>query len=160
MTNITKFTMFCGTPKRANFKITVYFPFVSFSYILQIVSLYVLLVFMYICLSTFFSILAPFSFQSLFCSVIRTGEPYIFVYDDVTVSEPVFFRVRFSARNYRRLSFLCNVHALLTNPLRCSDTNPILVDGRMYQYVWTQIFLYPHTKICEYKNLRIRVDEA
>ena len=27
-------------------------------------------------------------------------------------------------------------------------------------YVWTQIFLYPHKKICRYKNLRIRVDGA
>ena len=27
-------------------------------------------------------------------------------------------------------------------------------------YVWTQIFLYPHKKICGYKNLRIRVDGA
>ena len=26
--------------------------------------------------------------------------------------------------------------------------------------VWTQIFLYPHKKICGYKNLRIRVDGA
>ena len=46
--------------------------------------------------------------------------PYIFVYADVTVSE-----------NYRRLSFLCNAHALLTNPLRCPDTNRIRVDGRI-----------------------------
>ena len=36
--------------------------------------------------------------------------------------------------------------------------------GRSYtiriRYVWTQIFLYPHKKICGYKNLRIRVDGA
>ena len=36
--------------------------------------------------------------------------------------------------------------------------------GRSYtiriRYVWTQIFLYPHKKISEYKNLRIRVDGA
>ena len=50
--------------------------------------------------------------------------PYIFVYADVTVSE-----------NYRRLSFLCNAHALLTNPLRCPDTNRIRVDGRI-QFVY------------------------
>ena len=31
----------------------------------------------------------------------------------------------------RRLSFLCNAHALLTNPLRCPDTNRIRVDGRI-----------------------------
>ena len=109
--------------------------------------------------------------------------PYIFVYADVTVSEAVFFRARFSKmaasrnvvfnatvfllietffmgffnrkffslfkltrvetsskqtrkpriwrQNYRRLSFLCNAHALLTNPLRCPDTNRIRVDGRI-----------------------------
>ena len=116
--------------------------------------------------------------------------PYIFVYADVKVSEPVFFRARFSKmaasrnvvcsmllgllssliaclelnvamlnlnfnylrtskltrvetsskqtrmpriwrQNYRRLSSLCNVHALLTNPLRCLDTNRIRVDGRI-----------------------------
>ena len=39
---------------------------------------------------------------------------YIFLYADVTVSEPVFFP-----------------HALLTNPLRCPDTNRIRVDGRI-----------------------------
>ena len=36
--------------------------------------------------------------------------------------------------------------------------------GRSYtiriRYVWTQIFLYPHKKICGYKNLRISVDGA
>ena len=36
--------------------------------------------------------------------------------------------------------------------------------GRSYtiriRYVWTQIFLYPHKKICGYKNLRIRADGA
>ena len=31
----------------------------------------------------------------------------------------------------RKLSFLCNAHALLTNPLRCPDTNRIRVDGRI-----------------------------
>ena len=31
----------------------------------------------------------------------------------------------------RRLSFLCNAHALLTNPLRCPDTNRIRVNGRI-----------------------------
>ena len=34
-------------------------------------------------------------------------------------------------QNYRRLSFDCNAHALLTNPLRCPDTNRIRVDGRI-----------------------------
>ena len=38
-------------------------------------------------------------------------------------------------QNYRRLSFLCNAHALLTNPLRCPDTNRIRVDGRI-QFVY------------------------
>ena len=36
--------------------------------------------------------------------------------------------------------------------------------GRSYtiriRYVWTQMFLYPHKKICGYKNLRIRMDGA
>ena len=36
--------------------------------------------------------------------------------------------------------------------------------GRSYttriRYMWMQILLYPHKKICGYKNLRIRVDEA
>ena len=36
--------------------------------------------------------------------------------------------------------------------------------GRSYtiriRYVWTQIFLYPHKKVCGYKNLRIRMDGA
>ena len=36
--------------------------------------------------------------------------------------------------------------------------------GRSYtiriRYMWTQIFLYPHKKICGYKNLRICVDGA
>ena len=31
-------------------------------------------------------------------------------------------------QNYRRLSFLCNAHALLTNSLTCPDTNRIRVD--------------------------------
>ena len=57
----------------------------------------------------------------------------------------------------RRLSFLCNAHALLTNPLRCPDTCGWSYTIRI-RYVWTQIFLYPHKKICEYKNLRIRVN--
>ena len=35
------------------------------------------------------------------------------------------------SQNYRRLSFLCNAHALLTNPLRCPDTNRIRLDGRI-----------------------------
>ena len=47
--------------------------------------------------------------------------PYNFVYADVTVSEPIF-------------SFF-NAHALLTNPLRCPDTNRIRVDGRI-QFVY------------------------
>ena len=59
----------------------------------------------------------------------------------------------------RRLSFLCNAHALLTNPLRCPDTCERSYTIRI-RYVWTQIFLYPHKKICGYKNLRIRVDGA
>ena len=33
------------------------------------------------------------------------------------------------APKYHRISFLCNTHALLTNPLRCPDTNRIRVDG-------------------------------
>ena len=57
----------------------------------------------------------------------------------------------------RRLSFLCNAHALLTDPLRCADTCGWSYTIRI-RYVWTQIFLYPHKKICGYKNLRMRVD--
>ena len=68
---------------------------------------------------------------------------------------PVYFCICW----HHRLSFLCNAHALLTNPLRCLDTNRIRVDGRI-RYVWTQIFLYPHKKICGYKNLRIHEDGA
>ena len=34
-------------------------------------------------------------------------------------------------QNYRRLSFLCNAQALLTNPLRSPDTNRIRVDSRI-----------------------------
>ena len=78
--------------------------------------------------------------------------PYIFVYADVTVSE-----------NYRRLSFLCKAHALLTNPFEMSGYESDTC-GQSYtiriRYVWTQIFLYPHKKTCGYKNLRIRVDGA
>ena len=38
---------------------------------------------------------------------------------------------QYQNHRYRRLSFLCNAHALLTNPLRCPDTNRIRVDGRI-----------------------------
>ena len=168
--------------------------------------------------------------------------PYIFVYADVTVSEPVFFRARFSKmaasrnvvcsmllgllssliaclelnvamlnlnfnylrrrlsimrllaisdsgirrqrllkragrqlarvetsskqtrkpriwrQNYRRLSFLCNAHALLTNPLRCPDTNRIRVDGRIRfvyatcgrRYFCIRIKKFADTKISGY----------
>ena len=50
---------------------------------------------------------------------------------------------------YQNQSF--SARALLTNPLRCPDTNRIRVDGRI-RFVWTQIFLYPHKK----KKLRIQ----
>ena len=95
--------------------------------------------------------------------------PYIFVYADVTVSEPVFFRARFSKmvasrkpriwrQNYRRLSFLCNAHALLTNPLRCPDTNRIRVDSRIRfvyatcgrRYFCIRIKKFADTKISGY----------
>ena len=39
---------------------------------------------------------------------------------------------------------------LLTNLLRCLDTNRIRVDVRI-RYVWTQVFLYAHKKIAETK---------
>ena len=61
---------------------------------------------------------------------------------------------------YQNQSF--SAQALLTNPLRCPDTNRIRVDGRI-RFVWTQIFLYPHKKKKKkygYKNLRIRMDGA
>ena len=69
---------------------------------------------------------------------------YIFVYADVTVSEPVFFRGYFP--KWRRAEtlcvqcFLCNAHALLTNPLRCPDRNRIRVDGRI-RFVYADIFV-------------------
>ena len=58
----------------------------------------------------------------------------------------VYFCIRWR-QNYRRLSFLCNAHALLTNPLRCPDTNRIRVDGRIRfvyvtcgrRYFWIRI---------------------
>ena len=54
---------------------------------------------------------------------------------------------------------ICWRHSLLTNPLRCPDTC-----GWSYTicicYVWMQIFLYLHKKICGYKNLWIHVDGA
>ena len=60
---------------------------------------------------------------------------------------------------YQNQSF--SARALLTNPLRCPDTNRIHTIH--IRYVWTQIYifnLYPHQKICRCKNLRIRVDGA
>ena len=63
--------------------------------------------------------------------------PYIFVYADVTVSEPVF-----------------NAHALLTSPLRCPDTNRIRVDGRIrfvYATCGRRYFCIRIKKICGYK---------
>ena len=90
--------------------------------------------------------------------------PYIFVYADVTVSEPVFLRASFSRKpriwrqNYRRLCFVCNAHALLTNPLRCPDTNRIRVDGRIRfvyatcgrRYFCIRIKKFADTKISGY----------
>ena len=66
--------------------------------------------------------------------------PYIFVYADVTVSEPVFFRARFSK--------------MLNNPLRCPDTNRIRVDGRIrfvYATCGRRYFCIRIKKICGYK---------
>ena len=56
-----------------------------------------------------------------------------------------------------------NAHALLTNPLRCPDTNRIRVDGRirfLYATCGRTYFCIRIKKICGYKNLRIRVDGA
>ena len=61
-------------------------------------------------------------------------------------------------QNYRRLSFLCNAHALLTNPLRCPDTNRIRVDGRIRfvyatcgrRYFCIRIKKFADTKISGY----------
>ena len=61
-------------------------------------------------------------------------------------------------QNYRRLSFLCNAHALLTNPLRCPDTNRIRVDGRIRfvyatcgrRYFCIRIKKFADTKITGY----------
>ena len=57
-----------------------------------------------------------------------------------------------------RLSFLCNAHALLTNPLRCPDTNRIRVDGRIRfvyatcgrRYFYIRIKKFADTKISGY----------
>ena len=62
------------------------------------------------------------------------------------------------SQNYRRLSFLCNAHALLTNPLRCPDTNRIRVDGRIRfvyatcgrRYFCIRIKKFADTKISGY----------
>ena len=85
--------------------------------------------------------------------------PCIFVYADVTVSEPRVETLSKQTRkpriwrlNYRRLSFLCNAHALLTNPLRCPNTNRIRVDGRIR-------FVYA-TCGRKYFCIRIHVDGA
>ena len=61
-------------------------------------------------------------------------------------------------QNYCRLSFLCNAHALLTNPLRCPDTNRIRVDGRIRfvyamcgrRYFCIRIKKFADTKISGY----------
>ena len=74
--------------------------------------------------------------------------PYIFVYADVTVSEPVFFRARFSKMAASR-----NV-----DPLRCPDTNRIRVDGRIRfvyatcgrRYFCIRIKKFADTKISGY----------
>ena len=57
-----------------------------------------------------------------------------------------------------RLSFLCNAHALLTDPLRCPDTNRIRVDGRIRfvyatcgrRYFYIRIKKFADTKISGY----------
>jgi len=75
---------------------------------------------------------------------------YIFVYAAVTVSEPVFFRARF----FKMLCWLILWDVQIRiGYVWWSYTIRI-------RYVWTQIFFYPHKKICGYKNLRIRVDGA
>ena len=69
----------------------------------------------------------------------------------------VYFCIRWR-QNYRRLSFLCNAHALLTNPLRCPDTNRIRVDGRIRflyatcgrRYFCIRIKKFADTKISGY----------
>ena len=66
--------------------------------------------------------------------------PYIFVYAQL------------------RLSFLCNAHSLLTDPLRCPDTNRIRVDGRIRfvyatcgrRYFYIRIKKFADTKISGY----------
>ena len=60
--------------------------------------------------------------------------------------------------NYRRLSFLCNAHSLLTNPLRYPNTNRICVDGRIRfvyatcgrRYFYIRIKKFADTKISRY----------
>ena len=66
--------------------------------------------------------------------------------------------VYFCIRWCHRLSFLCNAHALLTNPLRCPDTNRIRVDGRIRfvnamcgrRYFCIRIKRFADTKISGY----------
>ena len=101
--------------------------------------------------------------------------PYIFVYADVTVSEPVFFRARFSkmaaSRNVvcsKLLGLLLSLIACLElnvamlnlnfNYLRCPDTNRIRGDGRIRfvyakcgrRYFCIRIKKFADTKISGY----------
>ena len=103
---------------------------------------------------------------------VHTCPPYTLgVYGDFCIRSPgwkflytLCIRIRVNARIriflYQRQGF--SARALLKSFEMSgfeSDTC-----GRSYtirtRYVWTQIFLNPHKKICGYKNLQIRVDNA
>ena len=64
-------------------------------------------------------------------SVSRTKFFSLFKLTRVETSSKQTRKPRIWRQKYRRLSFLCNAHALSTNPLRCPDTNRIRVDGRI-----------------------------
>ena len=87
------------------------------------------------------------------------------------ISVTLCIRIRVDARiriylytltsQYQNQSF--SARALLTNPLRCPDTNRIRVDGRIrfvYATCGRRYFCIRIKKICGYKNLRICVDGA
>ena len=65
-----------------------------------------------------------------------------------SIRTSLFPREIFQNGGEQKLSFLCNGHALLTNPLRCPDTNRIRVDGRI-QFVYA-------TCGCGYFCIRIK----
>ena len=88
----------------------------------------------------------------------RDFPKWLFKLTRVETSSKQTRKPRIWRQNYRRLSFLCNAHALLTNPLRCPDTNRIRVDGRIpfvyatcgRRYFCIRIKKFADTKISGY----------